>query len=308
MTLGEAMFPRLSVLPAITGLARDHGHHPDRQIQRCLCRCSLLSRNPGGRGVHRRAGRRTGHARPLRLRRRRQLDAAQAALSLWRRPARRRWPSASAGNRPRCASSTMPPLICWARSAPEPPAEFPASSASTLGTGIGSAFAVDGRLVTRAPAFRPAVRFGTSPTRAVSSRISFPPGLFRRTTWNAPASSARWPTIAAAATDDPAAAEVFAEFGRHSRPRSAQPALYLRAGRRGAGRRHSALSASVPSAAQLELQGLQFTIAQSPSSTIMPRWSAPGLRGFRLQPDILKPPRELRKMNRQSKERARLHF
>jgi glucokinase len=85
----------------------------------------------------------------------------------------------------------------------------------TLGTGIGSAFAVDGRVVTSGPGVPPSGEIWNLPyegktvedflsTRAIQEN-------YRQCTGQQRAVS----TIAAAAATDPTAAKVFTEFGRH---------------------------------------------------------------------------------------------
>lgn len=85
----------------------------------------------------------------------------------------------------------------------------------TLGTGIGSAFAVDGHVLTSGPGVPPGGEIWNLPyesgivedflsTRAIQN------GYRQRTGQQREVSA-----IAAAAASDPAAAEVFAEFGRH---------------------------------------------------------------------------------------------
>ena len=85
----------------------------------------------------------------------------------------------------------------------------------TLGTGIGSAFAVDGRIVTEGPGVPAGGELWDLPYEggiiedSVSTRGIR--GGYKRRTGVAPEVA----EIAAAAASDPAAAEAFAEFGRH---------------------------------------------------------------------------------------------
>ena len=85
----------------------------------------------------------------------------------------------------------------------------------TLGTGIGSAFGVDGRVVTEGPGVPPGGEIWNLPyeggiiedalsTRAIQGNYQRRTGTLREVA-----------EIAAAAADNPDAAQVFAEFGRH---------------------------------------------------------------------------------------------
>lgn len=85
----------------------------------------------------------------------------------------------------------------------------------TLGTGIGSAFAVDGRIVTQGPGVALGGEIWDTPyeggiledslsTRAIQGNYQKRTGKLREVA-----------EIAASAASDPAAAEVFADFGRH---------------------------------------------------------------------------------------------
>ena len=85
----------------------------------------------------------------------------------------------------------------------------------TLGTGIGSAFAVDGKLVTEGPGVAPGGEIWNLPYEggivedAVSSRA------IRRTYESRTGVLREVAELAAAAANDTAAVEAFAEFGRH---------------------------------------------------------------------------------------------
>jgi glucokinase len=92
---------------------------------------------------------------------------------------------------------------------------IPRSVGITLGTGIGSAFAVDGRVVTEDPGVPPGGEIWNLPyeggivedslsTRAIQGNYQKRTGKLREVA-----------EIAASAADDSAAAEVFADFGRH---------------------------------------------------------------------------------------------
>jgi glucokinase len=85
----------------------------------------------------------------------------------------------------------------------------------TLGTGIGSAFAIDGRVVTEAPGLPPDGEIWDLPyedgivedylsTRAIQGNYEDRTGTLREVV-----------DIASAVAEDPAAAAVFADFGRH---------------------------------------------------------------------------------------------
>jgi glucokinase len=89
------------------------------------------------------------------------------------------------------------------------------SAGITLGTGIGSAFGVGGRVVTEGPGVPPSGEIWNLPyeggivedalsTRGIQANYQRRTGALREVS-----------EIAAAAATDPAAAEVFAEFGRH---------------------------------------------------------------------------------------------
>ena len=172
MTLGEATFPLPSAPNPITvwdPLPRPH--HPDEQSSDAFVDVLSTSCGASRRQAAPRCRRTLAMPGPFDYADRRELDAPQDALSLWRRPRhalaeRFGWQDGQV----RFLNDAAAYLL-GENSAPAQPAALSRAVGITLGTGIGSAFAVDGSVANRAaPAFRPAAKSGICPSKAESSR------------------------------------------------------------------------------------------------------------------------------------------
>ena len=131
--------------------------------------------------------------------------------SIYARPS----PRDSACSPRKCAFSMTLTRIFSAKSAPEQHAVSGARLVSRLGTGIGSAFAIDGHLVTEGPGVPSGGEIWNLPYRGgivedfVSSRAIV--GNYERRTGK----KCEVVDLAAAALSDPAAQQAFVEFGDH---------------------------------------------------------------------------------------------
>jgi len=123
------------------------------------------------------------------------------------------WRSVSAGKPVRCVRSTTLPPSYW-RNRRRSRAQHDARRGHHSGTGVGSAFAVDGQVITEGPGVPPGGEIWNLPFEGgivedlVSTRAI--QGIYLKRTGKLTEVAA----IAAAAVGDPEAAETFEDFGR----------------------------------------------------------------------------------------------